>query len=72
MMARLWSEQTVPVTLNGVEHTVSPRLAAMLARLLEGQVELERLDRFQARFEVAGERVQLYVTAPVRLRRATE
>jgi hypothetical protein len=64
-------KQALPVTLNSVEYTVSPRIAAMLARLLEGQADLERLDRFQARFDVAGERVQLYVTAPVRVGRPT-
>jgi hypothetical protein len=66
---RVRAERTVPVTLNGVEHAVSPRLAAMLARLLEGRAELDRLDRFEARFAVAGARVALYVTAPVRLGR---
>jgi hypothetical protein len=60
---------SVTVALNGAEYAVSPRLAAMLARLVAGRAELDRLDRFSARFEVAGERVQLFVTAPVRLGR---
>ncbi len=59
--------QTVLITLDGVDYAVSPRLAAMFARLVAGHGELARLDRFQARFEVAGERVELFVTAPVRL-----
>jgi hypothetical protein len=69
-MERVSGDRPVPVTLNGVEYIVSPRLAAMLTRLLEGRAELDRLDRFSARFEVAGERVQLFVTRPVRLGRA--
>ncbi|HEY7063598.1 MAG TPA: hypothetical protein VII06_19115 [Chloroflexota bacterium] len=63
------AEGSVPVVLNGVEYAISSRLADMLARLVAGRAELDRLDRFSARFEVAGERVQLFVTAPVRLGR---
>jgi hypothetical protein len=69
---RVGPERSERVTLNGVAYAVSPRLAAMLARLVEGRAELDRLDRFSARFEVAGERVALYVTAPVRLGRTPQ
>jgi hypothetical protein len=72
MMERVKSERTVVMTLNGVEYAVSPRIAAMLIRLAAGRAELDRLDRFSVRFEVAGERVALYVTAPVRLGRAPQ
>lgn len=63
------ARRSVPVMLNGAEYAVSPRLADMLARLVAGRADLDHLDRFSARFEVAGERVQLFVTAPVRLER---
>jgi hypothetical protein len=36
-MERVKSERTVVMTLNGVEYAVSPRLAAMLTRLVEGR-----------------------------------
>jgi len=66
-MERVVAGRTVPVVLDGVERAVSPRIAYLLSRLVVGRAELDRLDHFQARFDMAGERVQLYVTTPVRL-----
>jgi hypothetical protein len=68
-MERVKTERSVLVGLNGAEYAVSPRIADMLTCLVQGRAELDRLDRFSARFEVAGERVQLFVTAPVRFPR---